>query len=51
MPVDEKIKRTWIELQQKSDVPVNALGVKIAANDTFTLKVWREEGIDKFLKK
>lgn len=49
--LDERIRKTWIELQKKHDVPVNAIGVRIAANDSNTLRVWKEEGIDKFLKK
>jgi hypothetical protein len=51
MPVDERIKKTWIELQKQNDVPVNAIGVKINPKDLNTLRVWREEGIDRFLRK
>ena len=48
--VSEPVKKMWIELQKKSPVPVNAIGIKIEKNDAQALKVWRTEGIDKFLK-
>ncbi len=51
MPVDPAIKKNWIEIQKKFDHPVNAIGVKIDAKDQATLKVWKEEGIDQFVKK
>jgi hypothetical protein len=51
MALDPTIKKTWIEIQKKNDQPVNAIGMKIDAKDTNTLRVWREEGIDRFLKK
>ncbi|WP_167332856.1 hypothetical protein [Desulfogranum japonicum] len=51
MALNETIKRNWIETQKKHDVPVNALGVKIDPKDKKTMKVWKEEAIDKFLKK
>ena len=51
MPVDPKIKKTWIDIQKKYDVPVNAIGVKIDPKDANTLRIWKEEGIDKFVKK
>ncbi len=51
MSLDPAIKKNWINLQKKYDVPVNAIGVKIKPNDQRTLKVWKEEGIDEFLKK
>lgn len=51
MPINEVVKNNWIEIQKKHDVPVNAIGVKINPKDESTLKVWREEGIDKFIKK
>ncbi len=50
MPLDDRIKKNWIAIQQKHDVPVNALGVKINPKDEKTLKVWREEGIDAYMK-
>lgn len=51
MPIDNLIKKNWIEIQKKNTVPVNAIGVKINPKDEKTLKVWKDEGIDKFLKK
>jgi len=51
MPLDPKIKKSWEELQRKYPHPVNALGIKIADKDQMTLKVWKEEGIDKFVQK
>ena len=51
MPLDARIKKNWIAIQQKHDVPVNALGVKINPKDEKTLKVWREEGIDAYMRK
>lgn len=51
MPVNSSIKKNWIEIQKKHDHPVNAIGVKIDSKDEKTLKVWREEGIDEFVKK
>jgi hypothetical protein len=50
MPVDPAVKRNWIEIQKKNDVPVNAIGVKINPKDEKTLRVWRDEGLDKFVK-
>ena len=50
MPVPEAVKNTWIELQKQCSYPVNAIGVRINSNDEKTLKVWREEGIDQYLK-
>ncbi len=51
MPIDPAIKKNWIEIQKKYEHPVNAIGVKIDPKDQVTLKVWKEEGIDKFVKK
>lgn len=51
MVLNPAIKKNWISIQQKNDVPVNAIGVRINPKDEKTLKVWKEEGIDKFLKK
>jgi hypothetical protein len=51
MPVDPAVKKNWIETQKKFEYPVNAIGVKIDPKDEKTLKVWKEEGIDKFVKK
>ena len=51
MPIDNFIKKNWIEIQKKNTVPVHAIGVKINPKDEKTLKVWKDEGIDKFVKK
>jgi hypothetical protein len=51
MGVKPAVKKNWIEIQKKHDQPVNAIGVKIDPKDEKTLKVWREEGIDEFMKK
>ncbi|WP_167331667.1 hypothetical protein [Desulfogranum mediterraneum] len=51
MGLNPLIKNNWIEIQKKSAVPVNALGIKIDPKDEKTLKVWKEEAIDTFLKK
>ncbi len=51
MGLNPLIKNNWISIQKKNDVPVNALGIKIDPKDERTLKVWKEEEIDKFLKK
>jgi hypothetical protein len=51
MALDPAVKKNWIEIQKKSDVPVNAIGVKIDPKDQATLSVWKEEGIDEHMKK
>ena len=51
MPLAPSVKKNWVELQKQYDHPVNAIGVHIAPKDGATLKVWRDEGIDKFMKK
>lgn len=51
MALDERIKKNWIDLQKRNDVPVNAIGMKIDPKDANTLRVWKEEGIDRFLKR
>ncbi len=51
MPLDPNVKKNWIEIQKKYEVPVNAIGVPIDPKDNKTLTVWRDEGIDKFVKK
>ena len=33
MALDPAVKKNWIEIQKKSDVPVNAIGVKIDPKD------------------
>ena len=51
MALDPAVKKNWIEIQKKFDFPVNAIGVKIKSKDEKTMKVWKEEGIDNFIKK
>ncbi len=51
MALKPGVKKNWEDIQKKYDFPVNAIGVKIKDNDQKTLKVWKEEGIDKFVKK
>lgn len=51
MAVNPLVKKNWIEIQKKHDVPVNAIGVKINTSDQATLKVWKDEGIDQHMKK
>jgi hypothetical protein len=51
MPIDPSIKKNWISIQTKRDYPVNAIGMKIDPKDAQTMKVWKDEGIDQFLKK
>jgi hypothetical protein len=51
MAIAPGIKAAWIEAQKKSSEPVNAIGVKIKPTDTATLRVWSEEGIDKYVKR
>jgi hypothetical protein len=51
MPLSPEAKKMWIEAQKKHPVPVNALGLKINPKDQATLRVWKEEGIDQFMKK
>lgn len=51
MPLDPAVKKNWITNKQRHEAPVNAIGMKIDPKDANTLKVWRDEGIDKFVKK
>lgn len=51
MALDSRIKKNWIEIQKRNTVPVNAIGVKINPKDEKTMRVWKEEGIDEYLKK
>ena len=51
MALAPNIKSAWIKAQKRSGVPVNAIGLKINPNDAMTMRVWSEEGIDKFVKK
>ena len=51
MAIDPAVRKNWIEIQKKHEIPVNAIGVKINLKDEKSLKVWKEEGIDQFVKK
>lgn len=51
MALPDHIKKNWIEVQKKYDFPVNAIGVKIDTKDVKTLTVWKQEGVDAFVKK
>jgi len=51
MTVKPEVRKNWIEIQKKHDYPVNAIGVKIDPKDEKTLRVWKEEGIDQFIKR
>ena len=51
MPIDPSVKKNWEDIQKQYDKPVNAIGVKIDPKDKKTMNVWKEEGIDKFLKR
>jgi hypothetical protein len=48
--IDPAVKRNWEEIQKQHGVPVNAIGVKIDPKDQFTLRVWKDLEIDKFMK-
>ena len=51
MPINPSIKKAWIETQKKTDVPVNAIGIKIDPKDANALRAWKDEGLDQFIKK
>jgi hypothetical protein len=51
MGLDAAIKKNWIEIQKQRDAPINAIGVKIDPKDKRTLQVWKDEGIDQFMKR
>ena len=51
MPLEKKVKENWEKLQEKYNYPVDAIGRPIDQNDQETLRVWRDEGIDRFQKK
>lgn len=50
MALKPEVKKNWIEVQKRYSHPVNAIGVKINPKDMATLKVWKDEGIDQFVK-
>lgn len=51
MALDPKMKKNWEEMQKKHNQPVNAIGIPIKPTDVALLKAWKDEGIDKFVKK
>ena len=51
MAIPDQVRKNWEQIQQKYDFPVNAIGVKIDTKDQKTMKVWKEEGIDSFVKR
>jgi len=51
MSLDSTVRKNWEEIQKKHDIPVNAIGMKVDPKDQATLKVWRDEGIDQFMKR
>lgn len=51
MAIPEQVRKNWVEIQKKYDHPVNAIGVKIDSKDAKTMSVWKEEGIDSFVKR
>ena len=44
MALDVNIKKNWIAIQKKYDVPVNAIGMKINPKDEKTLKIFKKDG-------
>jgi len=44
------IRNNWIKVQSQYDYPVNAIGVKIDIGDGQTLREWKVEGIDRFMR-
>jgi hypothetical protein len=51
MAIDANVKQNWEKIQEQYNHPVDALGRSIDPKDQETLKVWRDEGIDRFIKK
>ena len=51
MGLDPKVKENWEKMQQQYDYPVDAVGRPIDPKDQQTLKVWKDEGIDRFVNK
>lgn len=50
MAIDPKVKKQWEKTQEKYAYPVDTLGRPIDSKDQETLKVWQDEGIDRFMK-
>jgi hypothetical protein len=48
--LDPRVKARWQEIQKKFDFPVSAIGERIKPEEEIILKIWKEEGIDKFMK-
>lgn len=51
MALDKTVRKNWIDIQKKHKVPVNAIGLKIRPTEENILKVWKEEGIDAYMKR
>ena len=51
MSLDPNVKKQWEKMQEQYDYPVDALGRPIDPKDQETLKVWQEEGVDRFMKR
>jgi hypothetical protein len=51
MAIDSSVRKNWIEIQKNHNTPVNAIGVRIDPRDENTLKIWKEEQIDKFMRR
>jgi hypothetical protein len=51
MPIDPKVRQQWERLQSQYDYPVDATGRPIDPKDQKTLKVWQDEGIDRFVQR
>ena len=51
MAIDPNVKKNWEKLQEKYNYPVDAMGRPIDPKDQQTLSVWKDEGIDRFVKK
>ena len=51
MPLDPNARKQWEKIQSQYNYPVDALGRPINPKDQKTLAVWREEGIDRFVKR
>jgi hypothetical protein len=51
MALDPSVKQNWEKIQQQYAYPVDALGRPIDPNDVETLRIWRDEGLDQFVKK
>jgi hypothetical protein len=51
MAIDPTVRENWEKLQEQYNFPVDALGRPIDQKDKDTLRVWQQEGIDRFLQK